>query len=182
MSVSILSCRMLPYLCWLESLKLLFLSVRMRGRSSAQFWLRPRWSWTNWWRRSARLWRSPSLTGRPAGWPDRSVNSARREGGREGGLVGSFGTSPSWVTSRVPGPLGSEELKTDQGPESDQVQIVLTLLGSARILLFLPQILGLCFNMSDTWVDLGRSKCTHYQLWSHDGSLTLRVCLGWFSL
>lgn len=82
MLISFRFCRILSSSPWLELLKPLFfsLSVRTQGRSSARFWLRPRWSWTNWWRRSARLWTSQSLTGRPAGWPDRSVNSAWREG------------------------------------------------------------------------------------------------------
>lgn len=48
-------------------------SSRTRGRRSVPFWWRPQWSWMNWWRRSARLLMSPSLTGRPAGWPDRWV-------------------------------------------------------------------------------------------------------------
>lgn len=80
MLVSFLFCIMLLkfLLTWIFSFSL---AVRMRGRSSALFWLRPQWSWTNWWRRSARLWRSPNPIGRPAGWPDRSVNGAEMVGG-----------------------------------------------------------------------------------------------------
>lgn len=94
---------------WLELLKLFFVS-RMQGRSSARFWLRPRWSWTNWWRRSARLWTSPSLTGRHAGWPDRSVNSSWRE--RETGFK-SFWTCSLQVLCRAPCPLCSQEPRND---------------------------------------------------------------------
>lgn len=107
------TCYAVSFLCcgmtWITE-AFLCLSPRMRGRSSARFWLRPRWSWTNWWRRSARLWTSPSLTGRHAGWPDRSVNSSWRE--RETGFK-SFWTCSLQVLCRAPYPLCSQEPRND---------------------------------------------------------------------
>lgn len=107
------TCYAVSFLCcgmtWITE-AFLCLSPRMRGRSSARFWLRPRWSWTNWWRRSARLWTSPSLTGRHAGWPDRSVNSSWRE--RETGFK-SFWTCSLQVLCRAPCPLCSQEPRND---------------------------------------------------------------------
>lgn len=57
---------------WGSSLCLFF--VRTLDRSFAPSWWRPRWNWTNWWRRSEKPWRSQSRTGRLAGSPDRSVH------------------------------------------------------------------------------------------------------------